>query len=74
MKETRRLLQRIIKETADLKAYQEEEDSPEALKCLPRLTRDDIKKEAEPFINEALEKGGIKYLFHDIETNGVSYI
>ena len=66
--------ERIIKETADLKAYQEEEDSPEALKCLPRLTRDDIKKEAEPFINEAIEKGGIKYLFHDIETNGVSYI
>lgn len=34
----------IVEETKALKAYQEEGDTPEALACIPHLTREDIKR------------------------------
>lgn len=64
----------IIKETAALHQYQEEESSPEDLAKIPLLTREDMKKEAEPFINETLKLGESTVLFHDVFTNGVGYI
>lgn len=65
---------RLIEETNALKEYQEAEDAPEALAKIPMLKREDLKKEAEPFVNEIREQDGVKVLFHDIFTNGVSYI
>ena len=41
----------IVADTEALKAYQEEGDTPEALSCIPHLTREDIKKEAESYVN-----------------------
>ncbi len=64
----------LIRETQELKEYQESEDAPEDIATLPRLTRDDIKKEIKPFINEEIDEDGIKYIFHDINTNGLSYV
>lgn len=65
---------RLIEDTKALEAYQEEEDSPEDLAKIPMLKREDMKKEAEPFVNEIIERDGIKILFHNLFTNGVSYI
>lgn len=67
-------IERLIEDTKALEAYQEGEDSPEDLAKIPMLKREDMKKEAEPFVNEIVERDGIKILFHDLFTNGVSYI
>lgn len=64
----------IIEETKALHRYQEAEDAPENLAKLPMLTRADMKREAEPFINEMREAEGIKILFHEIPTNGIGYV
>lgn len=65
---------KLVEETKALEAYQESEDAPEDIAKIPMLKRGDLKKEAEPFVNEELEQDGVKVLFHDIFTNGVSYI
>lgn len=67
-------IQKLIEETRALEEYQESEDSPEDLAKIPMLKRKDMKKEAEPFVNEMIERDGTKILFHDLFTNGVSYI
>lgn len=64
----------IVKETAELKAYQEEPDAPEDLAKIPLLKREDIRKEADKFINEERSAGNQKVLFHDVFTNGIGYI
>ena len=67
-------IKRLVSETSELKEYQETESSPEDMEKIPLLTRGDLKKEAEPFINELREIDGTKVLFHEIYTNGVSYL
>lgn len=67
-------LEKLIEETKALEEYQESEDSLEDLARIPMLKREDMKKEAEPFINEVIERDGTRILFHDLFTNGVSYI
>ncbi len=64
----------IVKRTAELKAYQEEPDTPEALASIPLLTRQDMRKEAEKFIYEERSAGNQKILFHDVFTNGIGYL
>lgn len=67
-------IEQIVADTAELKAYQDEEDSPEQLECIPVLELGDIKKEANPFYNELNEVDGIKSLYHEIDTHGIDYI
>ncbi len=64
----------IVRETKELKEYQDREDDPDDLKKIPLLTLDDMKKEAEQFIYELREAEGQKILFHDIFTNGIMYL
>ncbi|MBE5948384.1 MAG: insulinase family protein [Lachnospiraceae bacterium] len=65
----------IVTKTAELKAYQEEEDSPEALATLPRLTRDDIDKNAPKlYLEETTLSDGTPVLFHDVASNGIGYL
>lgn len=63
----------LVKQTTELKRYQEEPTPPEDLKCIPLLSRDDIGKKAQPFFNEEKELSGIKVLHHDLFTNGINY-
>lgn len=67
-------IDRIVADTEALKAYQEEGDTPEALSCIPHLTREDIKKEAEGYVNELRRAAGIPVLYHDVFTNGIGYL
>lgn len=64
----------LIMETEALREFQEAEDTPEDLAKLPTLTRDDLKKEPEPFINELREISGTNVLFHNVNTNGIAYV
>ena len=65
--------EKIVADTAVLLAYQEEEDSPEAVKCIPVLKKEDIKRETAKLVNEEKKIGDATCLFHDIFTNGISY-
>ncbi len=64
----------IVEETKALQAYQEEGDTPEALSCIPHLTREDIKKEAEGYVNELRHEAGVPVLYHELFTNGIGYL
>ncbi len=66
--------QEIVDQTAALRAYQEEERSAEALKTIPLLAREDMKREAAAYINEEYRAEGTTVLFHDIFTNGIGYL
>ncbi|MBR1441224.1 MAG: insulinase family protein, partial [Lachnospiraceae bacterium] len=64
----------LVRKTAELKAYQETEDTPEALACIPHLKREDLKKNAELPVNELREESGLKVLYHELPTNGIGYL
>lgn len=66
-------IQRIVEDTRALHAYQEEPSSKEALATIPLLTREDMKKEAAPYVNEERKAGDTTLLVHDIFTNGIGY-
>lgn len=67
-------IEKIVEDTHALHAYQEAEEKPENLAKIPMLTREDMKKEAEGFINEVRFIEDTKVLFHNIYTNGIGYI
>ena len=67
-------IEKLIKDTEALKAYQSEPSTEEELMTIPLLKVSDIDKNAEPFQNELLEKDGTEYLFHEVFTNGISYL
>ncbi len=64
----------IVENTIALKTYQEEPDAPEDLEKIPLLTRADLKKEPEPYVNEERPFGDTMLLYHDIFTNGIGYL
>lgn len=67
-------IRQIVADTKALRAYQEMEDAPENLAKIPMLKREDMKKEAEGFVNEVRAIGDTNVLYHDIQTNGIAYI
>ena len=64
----------IVENTKALREYQETPDTKEALETIPLLKREDMKKEATPYINEERKRAGSTLLVHDIFTNGIAYI
>lgn len=67
-------LDAIIAETKALKKFQETPSTQEELEKIPMISIEDIKKEAEPIINECDEVCGMPVLRHDIGTNGIGYV
>lgn len=67
-------IEKLIEDTKHLKQYQEEPSKVEDLEKIPLLKVSDIKKEAEPIINEEKTINNTKVLLHDIETNGIAYV
>ncbi len=64
-----------IKETYEkLNAFQEREDSPEDLARIPLLKREDLGRKAPKILNEELKVQDRLLLYHDIFTNGISYL
>ena len=66
-------IEKIVADTAALLEFQETEDSPEDLECIPVLKKEDIKKETAKLFNEEKKIGDVVSLYHDIFTNGISY-
>ena len=67
-------IKKIVDDTKALKEFQESEDAPEDMAKIPMLKREDMKKEAEGFVNEIRDEQGTKILFHNIQTNGIGYL
>ncbi len=65
---------KLVRETKELEAYQEEESSPEDLAKIPVLKREDISREIAPVYNEEKDLDGIRMVHHDVETNGIGYV
>lgn len=66
-------LEKIVDQTRQLRAFQEEPDRPEDLAKIPLLAREDIRRKVEPVILEERSVGDTKLIYHSIPTNGISY-
>ena len=66
-------LTQMVERTKALEAYQEAEEDPEALNCIPMLSREDIKKEITGLTNEEHFVDDSLFLYHDVCTNGIGY-
>lgn len=64
----------LVKETKDLKAWQESSDSKESLDTLPSLSREDISTKTEEYTTIEKEENGVKVLHHPTSTNGIDYV
>lgn len=64
----------IVENTHALKAFQEEEDSTEALSTIPVLELSDIKKKCAPLHIDEREISGRKSVYHGIDTRGIDYM
>lgn len=64
----------IVENAKALRQYQEEPSSEQALRTIPLLTREDMKKEATAYVNEIKQVQDTTVLFHDIFTNGIGYL
>lgn len=63
----------LVKETEELKEYQMTPDDPEALKCIPRLTREDLNKKAKEIIYKEHTFDGVPGLLHEVDTHEIGY-
>lgn len=67
-------LEELVRKTNALVEYQESEEKPEDLACIPMLKRSDICKEVNGFSNEELSVDGSLFLYQDVCTNGIGYV
>jgi Zn-dependent M16 (insulinase) family peptidase len=64
----------MISKTSELVAYQQKEDSPEALATIPLLKLSDIKPEALWYDAAEKEVAGIQHLYREEFTNNILYM
>lgn len=67
-------LEQLVKDTEELRAYQEEPSTEEELKTVPMLQVSDIGKKAAGFHNEEKNIVGMPVVFHRLFTGGIGYI
>ncbi len=67
-------IQKMAERTRALEAYQEQEETPEAIASIPLLKREDIKREAAPLYNKEYFIDDTLFLHHDVDTNGIGYL
>ncbi len=66
-------IKQLIEDTKALKAYQEENDSEEALATIPTLSISDIKKDIEKIQYKETVHEGIPFAETELFTNGIAY-
>lgn len=66
-------IERLVRETKELKDYQKEPSKEEDLEKIPVLSVSDIKREVEPLYNQKIEDFDCEMLHHEIDTNGIGY-
>lgn len=67
-------IEKLIEDTQALHKYQQEEDDEETLAMIPCLKISDIKKESSEFIYTEEIVDDVKFITHDIFTNGIGYL
>lgn len=67
-------VEKLVQDTKDLRAYQEEPTPPEILEKIPVLKVSDISKDIAPIYNEEQKAGDIPCICHPINTNGIGYL
>lgn len=67
-------LRNLVKNTEELKKYQEEPNNPEELEKIPLISLEDINPKAEILPLEEKEEDKIPVLFHPMFTNEIAYI
>lgn len=67
-------LQNIIKETKQLKIYQETPSTKEELESIPLLTREDIGSSPQPIYNEEKTLNDVRVIHHEVFTNEIAYL
>ena len=67
-------IEAIKKEEETLLAYQNRENSKEALETLPVLSREDLGKKAERYEGEEEELSGKRILLYPVDSKGVLYL
>ena len=67
-------LKAIVDGTKKLRVFQETPDSPEALKSVPLLNRQDIDPGIKKIYLDKKEISGVTVLHHNMFTNGIAYI
>ena len=63
----------LVKQTKELKAWQEAPNSKEALSTIPTLSRADLNPKAEEIPTIEKKENDIKVLYHPLVTNGIGY-
>lgn len=64
----------IVASTRALREYQSAPQTEEEKNCIPTLGRGDIPRAGVPYMNEERTVGGCRTVYHDINTNGITYI
>lgn len=64
----------LVRQTRELKEYQDTPSSKEDLEKIPMLSREDIRREVEMPIFEEMKLDGITVVRHDIFTAGIGYL
>ncbi len=64
---------RLVRETKELRDYQERPETEEERSCIPVLRRTDIPEEGRPLSNEEISLANTPAVLHRIETNGIVY-
>lgn len=67
-------IQAIIKETRELREWQETPSTQEELEKIPLLDREDIRRNVRPLRNEKYNIANVTALHHNVSTNGIGYI
>lgn len=64
----------VLRESEELRTWQQTEDSEEARATLPMLSISDISEAPEALPCEAADVEGIPLLYHDVSTDGIVYL
>lgn len=65
---------RLVQNTKELRAYQEEPTPEEILEKIPVLEVGDISEEIAPIYNEERKVSEVPLIYHEVETNGIGYL
>lgn len=67
-------LKQLIEETRQFNAFQEREDSPEHIACIPLLEKEDLRKKVTYPVFQEKELEGLQYIVSPIFTNKIVYL
>ncbi len=67
-------IEELVRQTRELKEYQDTPSPKEDLEKIPMLTREDIEKKAAKLIFEEKDVDGIKVIHHEMFTSGIGYL